>query len=95
MMTTATSQAKTKMISILRVTDYDTWFPGFKSFEALRTSNGVRNPQILRGVEDTNTVAVICDVDDVTKAQAFMASAPVQEGMKSVGVLGPPITCFA
>jgi hypothetical protein len=84
-----------KMVSIIHITDYAKWLAGFNSFEAQRESGGgLRNPQILRGVTDPSTVAIIFDVDDVAKARSFMASSTLRTATDSSGVVGPPTIYF-
>jgi hypothetical protein len=84
-----------KMVSIIHITDYAKWLAGFNSFEAQRESQGgLRNPQILRGVTDPNTVAILFDVEDVAKARTFMASRLLRTATESSGIVGPPVIFF-
>jgi hypothetical protein len=91
---TMPTTAPHKMVSIIQVTDYAKWLAGFNTFETQRAAGGLHNPKILRGVTDTNTVAIIFDVDDVTKARAFMTSSALRTATDSSGVVGPPVIFF-
>jgi hypothetical protein len=92
---TMPTTASHKMVSIVRITDYAKWLASFNGFEAQRESQGgLRNPQILRGVTDPNTVAILFDIDDVGKARAFMASQQLRSATESGGVVGSPTIFF-
>ena len=85
-----------QMITNVQVSDFDSWKPGFEAAESLRNSGGgISNPRIFRSVTDANDVVIMFDVEDAAKARTFLASDPLKEAMKNIGVVsGPRITFF-
>ncbi len=73
-----------------RVKDYGVWLKAYDSDAASRTANGLIERGIARNLYDSNTVSVLFEVSDSTKARARMKSPDLKKIMEDAGVEGPP-----
>jgi hypothetical protein len=71
----------------LKVKDYATWRTVYDGHEKSRISAGITNGRVFRGAEDPNDVVVLCDVADVTKVRAWLASDELKTAMEKGGVV--------
>lgn len=72
------------------VKDYGKFKAVFAARDSMRVANGMFNIGVARGIEDSNTVAVINRVDDLAKVRAFTSSADLKTAMDSSGVDSQP-----
>lgn len=92
--TVAPSGPTSVMLVRHKVADYAKWKPGYDAHDSARVANGLHGYVVARGTEDSNTVLIAMRMDDVTKAKAFGSSKELQDRMKSLGVVGPPMVDY-
>jgi hypothetical protein len=73
-----------------RVKDYGIWLKAYDADAASRTANGLIERGIARNLQDSNTVSILFEVSDSTKARARMKSPDLKKIMDDAGVEGPP-----
>ena len=67
-----------------RVKDYSTWFAYFEEDSEAAAEYGLKLASLWQASDDPNNVFFILDVEDVDRANAFMARPESQEiGVKS------------
>lgn len=99
--TTTTSPASTRASSIVstpqnmlvirhRVSNYSKWKMNYDAHDTARTSHGVHNYVIGRGLMDSNMVVVALKIDDSARAMAFAKSPDLKQAMSRGGVMGNP-----
>ena len=72
------------------VKDYGVWLKSFDTGDSLRRTNGLIERGIARNLYDSNTVSVLFEVSDMTKAKAMMTSPDLKKKMTDAGVDSPP-----
>jgi hypothetical protein len=73
------------------VKDYNTWLKAYDmEGDSVRRANGLIERGIARNLYDSNTVSILFEVSDMTKAKARMASPDLKKLMTDAGVDSPP-----
>lgn len=97
--TTETKQAPTSTIIttpqnilavIHKVGNYEKWKSAYDADDTARTTNGIHNYVIGRGVMDSNIVLVAMNIEDTAKAMAFVHNPSLKKAMAKGGVMGAP-----
>ena len=88
------SNAPTRVIVTHKVKDWDAWKKSFDSHKQTRLDAGMTDRAISYSVGDTHTVTVAFVINDMKKAEAFMASKDLKDKMAESGVTGPPNIFF-
>ena len=88
------SNAPTRVIVTHKVKDWDAWKKSFDSHKQTRLDAGMTDRAISYSVGDTHTVTVAFVINDMKKAEAFMASKDLKDKMAESGVTGPPDIFF-
>ena len=88
------SNAPTRVIVTHKVKDWDAWKKSFDSHKQTRLDAGMTDRAISYSVGDTHTVTVAFIINDMKKAEAFMASKDLKDKMAESGVTGPPNIFF-
>ena len=76
------------------VKDFDTWKPAYDEDGTNRTSFGISDLALHRGVDDSNDVTAVFNVENVARAQEYLQSPELREGMEKAGVQGMPEMWF-
>lgn len=67
-----------------RVKDFSTWYPYLEEDSAAAAEYGVTLSSLWRAADDPNNVFFLLDIEDVNRADAFMARPQSREtGVKS------------
>jgi hypothetical protein len=75
------------------VKDFLVWLKAYDAEGAVtRSANGMIERGIARNLYDSNTVSILFEVSDMTKAKARMASPELKKIMTDAGVDSPPTT---
>jgi quinol monooxygenase YgiN len=69
-----------------RVNDFDAWKKVYDEFAPIQAEHGVRGHQVLRLIEDPNTVIVTHSFDSPKAATAFFAMPELKAAMIEAGV---------
>lgn len=88
------ANAPTRVIVTHKVKDWDAWKKSFDSHKQTRLDAGMTDRAISYSVGDTHTVTVAFVINDMKKAEAFMASKDLKDKMAESGVVGPPDIFF-
>ncbi len=88
------SALPTRVIVTHKVKDWDAWKKSFDSHKQTRMDAGITDRAIGYSVGDTHTVTVAFVINDMKKAEAFMASKDLKDKMAEAGVVGPPDIFF-
>ncbi len=94
MLDTTSNAALTRVIVTHKVKDWDAWKKSFDSHKQARIDAGLTDRAIGYSVGDTHTVTVAFIINDLQKAEAFMASKDLKDKMAEAGVVGPPDIFF-
>jgi hypothetical protein len=73
-----------------KVKDFASWKPIYDKHAGARKAAGLTKDHVLQAMDDPNSVTVVMDFSDVSKAKAFAASADLKAAMKLAGVVGAP-----
>jgi hypothetical protein len=78
-----------------KVKDYDAWVKEFdEEGTAARANYGLVDVVLARSLSDSNTVQLVFDIKDSTKAKARFADPSLKDLMKKAGVIGAPTVNF-
>jgi hypothetical protein len=78
-----------------KVKDYDSWVKVFdEEGTAGRANYGLVDVVLARSLADSNTVQLVFDIKDSTKAKARFADPSLKDLMKKAGVIGAPVINF-
>ena len=80
----------TLMIVRHHVQDYAKWRQTYDALAPTQRAGGVIEESVYQDKDDPNEVLVLHRFAGRDKADAFLASAELREGMKSAGVVGQP-----
>ena len=94
MLDTSSNASPTRVIVTHKVKDWDAWKKSFDSHKQTRLDAGMTDRAISYSVGDTHTVTVAFVINDMKKAEAFMASKDLKDKMAESGVTGPPDIFF-
>lgn len=94
MLDTSSNASPTRVIVTHKVKDWDAWKKSFDSHKQTRLDAGMTDRAISYSVGDTHTVTVAFVINDMKKAEAFMASKDLKDKMAESGVTGPPNIFF-
>ena len=87
----AESKEKQWVLITHKVKDFDKWLKAFDNEgTATRSSNGLTDVVLARGIDDPNTVHIVFDITDMAKAKARMNSPELKKIMTDAGVEGAP-----
>ena len=73
-----------------RVTDYDTWEPGFAADADTRRAYGCRDTRLFRDALDPTQVLILLDWDDIERLRLFAQSDDLRETMARDEVADEP-----
>ena len=76
------------------VADFDKWHSAFEEDEPNRDSHGLKLLGLHRGLEDSNDVTAVFDLDSVDRAKEFLGSEDLKKAMMEAGVQGMPEIWF-
>ncbi|MBN4059394.1 hypothetical protein JYT32_00590 [Dehalococcoides mccartyi] len=76
------------------VADYDKWKALYDDHEATRTSYGLKELGIHRGIENPNDLTVVLEIESVERAIEFAESVDLKTVMMEAGVQGAPDIWF-
>ncbi len=89
------SHEKTWVVITHKVKDFDAWVKVYDGEgTATRTSQGMVDVALARGIDDPNLVHIVFDVTDMAKAKAAIFSDEKKKLMMSAGVEGKPEIVF-
>jgi len=89
------SKEKQWVVVTHKVKDFDAWVKVFDAEgTAARATQGLVDVALARGVDDPNTVQIVFDISDMTKAKAELTSAAKKKLMMDAGVIGVPTFSF-
>jgi hypothetical protein len=71
-----------------QVADYSAWKAVFDTYTPV--SRGALFNRVNRGVDDPNTVLVVCGFGSADEARSFQGDAALKEKMQSAGVTSAP-----
>ena len=77
-----------------KVSDYGNWKRVYDEFASARKEQGVTGATVHRDANDSNTIIVTHQFDDVNAAVAFANSEDLKSAMANAGVNGPPEIWF-
>jgi hypothetical protein len=76
------------------VADYAKWKAGFDEHLSFRMEAGIKDIFVKRDINNTNSVTVFFEVNDLNKAKAFISSPNLKEAMTKSGVVTDPVIVF-
>ncbi len=76
------------------VSDFDRWHSAFEDDKQNRDSHGLKLLGLHRGLEDSNDVTAVFDLDSVDRAREFLGSEDLKKSMMEAGVQGMPDVWF-
>jgi len=76
------------------VADYTKWKAGFDEHISIRMEAGLKDIFAKRDINNTNSVTVFFEVNDLNKAKAFVSSPMLKEVMTKAGVVTAPVIVF-
>jgi hypothetical protein len=77
-----------------KVADFAKWKPVYDGHLAARQKAGLREKNLLRGIDNPNEVILLFEAEDLKRAQAFAESSDVRETMQKAGVVDKPDILF-
>jgi quinol monooxygenase YgiN len=72
------------------VQDYAAWRKVYDDLAPVQKAGGVTEESVYQDKDDANEVVVLHSFADRAKADAFLASSELREGMQRAGVVGQP-----
>lgn len=94
MLDTSDNASPTRVVVTHKVKDWDAWKKSFDSHKQTRLDAGLTDRAISYEVGDNHTVSVAFVVNDMKKAEAFIASKDLKDKMAEAGVVGAPDIFF-
>lgn len=94
MLDTSANASPTRVVVTHKVKDWDAWKKSFDSHKQTRLDAGLTDRAISYEVGDNHTVSVAFVVNDMKKAEAFIASKDLKDKMAEAGVVGAPDIFF-
>lgn len=76
------------------VKDFDKFYAVFTSHDSLRTSYGLTDPGVARGLDNDKQITVFNTIANVDRAKEFAASKDLKDAMKNAGVTGAPTMSY-
>jgi hypothetical protein len=73
-----------------KIGEFSRWQAYYDSHAPARRKAGAREIFLLRNLNDPKEIFLLCQVDDVGKAEEFMASDDLHDTMRQAGVVGNP-----
>lgn len=73
-----------------KVRNYATWKKAFAEHGKVRSQYGFTKSRVYRYLDDPNHVIVVCEVNDLGRARAFVAAPGLAKSMKEAGVVDEP-----
>jgi hypothetical protein len=77
-----------------KVKDFGAWVKVFDGEAAARPSYGLTDVVLARDLNDSNTVQIVFDITDITKAKARFKDPALKKLMTDAGVIGTPKFVF-
>lgn len=90
MLDASLSAGTTRVIVTHKVKDWEAWKRSFDSHKQVRVDAGLADRAISYSLSDNRMVTVAFIINDMRKAEAFMASQDLKDKMAEAGVVGPP-----
>jgi catechol 2,3-dioxygenase-like lactoylglutathione lyase family enzyme len=85
------SKEKNWVLVTHKVKDFTAWLKGYDAEgTATRASFGLIDVALARGVEDSNLVHIVFDINDMAKAKARLSDPALKKIMMDAGVMGAP-----
>jgi hypothetical protein len=72
------------------VADFAKWKPVYDGHLAARQKAGLREKNLLRGIDNPNVMVLLFEAEDLKRAQAFTESSELREAMQKAGVVDKP-----
>jgi len=94
MFDSSSGASATRVIITHKVKDWDAWKKSFDSSKQDRLNAGLTDRAVGYSVGDPHTIIVAFVINDLPKAEAFMASKDLKDKMAKAGVAGPPDIFF-
>jgi hypothetical protein len=76
------------------VEDFGTWKLAYDAHFPARQAAGLKEAHLMHNVDDSNEVVALFEAHDMKKAQEFLASPDLRNGMQQAGVVGNPHIIF-
>lgn len=76
------------------IENFDAWKPAFDEDASNRISFGITQVGLHRDVDDPNKITAVFEVESVERAQEYLQSPELREGMEQAGVQGMPEMWF-
>jgi hypothetical protein len=76
------------------VKDFDIWKTAFDGHDSVRTSYGITDEMVARGIDNDKMVYLLMKTADVQKAKDFTALPALKDVMKKAGVTSAPAFSF-
>jgi len=76
------------------VSDYTKWKAEFDEHSSLRIEAEIKDVFVKRDINNSNSVTVFFQVNDLNKAKAFITSPNLKEAMTKSGVVTAPVFAF-
>jgi quinol monooxygenase YgiN len=77
------------------VADYDSWKLGFDEHKSSRTAAGLKEIFVKQDSSNANSVTAFFEVEDKSKAEAFLSDPDLKEAMTKAGVTTAPRITFS
>lgn len=77
-----------------RVEDFSTWKEAYDAHKPERRAAGVTENRLFQDTDDSNTVTILFDAEDLERAKEFASSDDLREIMQKAGVTGKPEMYF-
>ena len=84
----------TVMVVRHKVRDFAAWRAAFEAHEPVRRDAGLANARLFRTHGSADEVALVLDVEDITRAKEFAASPELKSAMTAAGVIDKPDVFF-
>lgn len=90
MVDTSANLQTARLMFTHKVKDWDAWKKEFDSHKQVRLDAGLSDRAVGYSIDDNHMVTVVCSVNDMKKAEAFVGSKELKEKMAAAGVEGAP-----
>jgi hypothetical protein len=94
MLDTSTEVSPIRLMITHMVKDFAAWQTSFESHKQVRLDAGMTDRALGYEMDNNKTVSVVTVVNDMAKAEAFIASKDLKDKMQAAGVEGPPALFF-
>jgi quinol monooxygenase YgiN len=74
-----------------KVNDFDSWLKVFREHESMRARYGCKGSEVLRSLDDSKNVTIVCKWDSAENLEKFGKSQDLKEVMEKAGVVSEPV----